>query len=257
MQEQIQSFEEPVQPTIAISETPPRSNPMKVAVIVGIGILLILGSVLAGIQIGKGQQTNPTPIAGEQMDEPATSITELSPSPRTTTAVATVEKDWLTYTHQKFPDLADWQIPWKGFVLYYPASWTLSENRDVAAPSLNLKITKTNGDYLEIIQGAGGGGYCLFPDQPEYASFEGMATKYSKYVEIDKGSGIVWRLADWPTSGDMWSHQLCESFTSELFKNGFTDTTTIGFTKIKVTDPASLLELKEILSRVEIQKSGE
>jgi len=163
-----------------------------------------------------------------------------------------VTKGWLKYTHQKFPDKPNWEIPWKGFTIYYPSTWKLTENKDTSAPSLNLNLTKSNGDYFEIIQAAGGGGYCLFPDQPEYATFDGMATKYPKYTEINKGNGVVWRLADWPTPGDMWSHQLCESFSSDMFKNGFVSTTGIGFTKIKVTNPESLNELREILKNIEI-----
>lgn len=77
--------------------------------------------------------------------------------------VTEVEDGWLSYTHQKFLDLPDWEIPWKGLTMYYPPTWKLSEDRVATTPSLNLKITKTNGDYLEIIQAAGGGGYCLFP----------------------------------------------------------------------------------------------
>lgn len=167
----------------------------------------------------------------------------------TVTEVAT---GWLKYTHQKFPDKPNWKIPWKGFTIYYPSTWKLTENKDASTPSLNLNLTKSNGDYFEIIQAAGGGGYCLFPDQPEYATFDGMATQYPKYVEINKGNGVVWRLADWPTPGDMWSHQLCESFSSDMFENGFISTTGIGFTKIKVTSPESLNELSEILKKFEI-----
>lgn len=159
--------------------------------------------------------------------------------------------NWLTYTHTKFTDKPDFKIPWKGFTLYYPSSWELTENKNTENPSLDLKITKSNDDYFEIIQGAGGGGYCLFPDQVEYNSFQGMATKYTKYQEIKKNE-IIWRLADWPTQNDLWTHQLCEKFDSNLFKIGYKDSTAIGFTKIRVTTPESVQELNGILNKLVI-----
>ncbi len=265
MENQSQSAEQLVQPTDTPLGRPSKIDRALILALSAIGIVLVLALVFVGIQISKAQNNTTVLTTTEQTTGVTPTLatpklvlspTELSiaPSSAATTSVTKMENGWLKYSHQKFPDLSDWEIPWKGFVLYYPSSWKLTELRDVAAPSLNLTITKPNGDYVTIIQAAGGGGYCLFPDQPEYTTFDGMATRYPKYVEINKGNGIIWRLADWPIADDMWSHQLCESFSSDMFKNGFSVNTSIGFTKIKVTNPTSLEELKEILNKIEILK---
>jgi len=178
---------------------------------------------------------------------PTTTIptTELTPS-------QTQEDGWVTYTHTKFADKPDWQIPWKGFKLYYPSSWIVEEIKDEASPSLNLKISKENGDYLEIIQGAGGGGRCIFPDEGDYETFEGMGMKYAKYSVISKGNDITWRLADYPYPDDLWTHGLCEQNKERRQDSDYYDSTIVGFTKIKASTPESVKELKEILTKLEI-----
>lgn len=165
--------------------------------------------------------------------------------------------EWKTFIHNKFQDRSDWKSPWKGFALSYPSNWKIESKRAEDDPSgigphMNVTITAGNGDYLEIIQGVGGGGYCLFPDQAEYNTFDGNATKYSTYKEMLKSTEVIWRLADWPTKDPFWTHQLCERFHSDMFKNGFKDSTIIGFTKIKVTTKDSIQKLNEILERIKI-----
>jgi len=263
MEELIQPVDQSVTQTADVPVSTPKSNRSLIIIFAIISTLLVAGSVFAGMQIGKNQRAEKKQSTTERSPEPTlpsvtpealTQLTNtpMTPVPLTIPTITKAENGWLTYTHQPFPDRPDWKIPWKGFTLYYPPAWKLTENKNSAAPSLNLEITKANGDYIEIIQAAGGGGYCLFPDQPEFATFDGMAIQFTKFIEIDKGNGIVWRLADWPTAGEMWSHQLCESFSSDMFENGFVDTTIVGFTKIKVSSPESLKELTEILKKIEI-----
>lgn len=253
-------MENPIQPNVPPAQSLPKAlvssstNWSKILLFILLGLVVISGSVFIGVQIGKKQISNPQPITVQPTPIPTTTL----PSP--TTAVTTDKPTdqtsntgkWLVYTHTKFPDKPDWKIPWKGFTLYYPSGWKIEERKDENSPSLNLKITKNNGDYFEIIQGAGGGGYCLFPDQPEYNTFEGMATQYTNYKEIVKSNGIIWRLADWPTPNDLWTRQLCEKFDSDMFKVGYKGSTIIGFTKIKVTTPQSIQELNEILNKLEV-----
>ena len=165
---------------------------------------------------------------------------------------------WKTYIHNKFADSPDFKTK-KGFTLYYPQGWTLKEDRREAGttnnypfPFLNLILSKSNGDFIEIGQGVGGGGFCLFPDQIEYSTFKGMATQYKDFKEIMKNNNIIWRLADWSVINNDWSHQLCEKFDSDMFKVGYMDSTAIGSFKIKVTTPESIAELNEILDKLEI-----
>lgn len=172
-----------------------------------------------------------------------------------TTDTVTPAAGWQSYTHTKFADRPDWKIPWSGFTLFYPADWQIKTTRNDEAPGLNVRITKNNGDYFEIIQGAGGYQRCVFPEETDYLTFEGMGTKYTDYAAINKSTLINWRLADNPDRNpdSLWTHTLCEQNSSNHNTTNFFDNTIIGFTKIKVTTPQSLQELKDILTRIKIE----
>lgn len=249
MENEVQPNTPPVQSPPQVPTPPqPTPNRIRVVLIAVLGLIVVAGSVFAGIQIGKKQITDSQAITAQLA--PPSPTTELG-NDKSTNQTGNVG-EWLVYTHTKFPDKPDWKIPWKGFILHYPSSWKIEVTRDDSDPVLDLKITKNGGDYFQIIQGVGDASYCLFKDQPEYSTFDGMATQYTNFKEIKKSNDIVWRLADWPTANDLWTHQLCEEFDSNTLKVGYVGSTIIGFTKIRATTPESIQELNEILNRLEI-----
>lgn len=245
--------EEPQNPVL------PSTNRLKILLCILVGLIVITVSVFVYIQVGKRKIPNPSPITVLPTPPPTLALPSptivvtpvASPSPTTIvtpTGQTSTPVKWLVYTHTKFPDLPGWKIRWKGFKFYYPSSWKIEVSRDENEPILIVKITKNNGDYFRIFQGSGGGGYCLFPDQPEYNTFEGRGTKYTIFKEIKKSNGIIWRLADWPNPNGLFTHQLCEAMSV----SGYYDSTIIGDTQIEVTTPESIQELNEILNKIEI-----
>jgi len=158
---------------------------------------------------------------------------------------------WKEYSSADFSKKIEF---WAGFKLIYPSTWAVAEMKNEAEPpSLIVKLSNSSGDFFEIIQGSGGGGYCLFPYEADYSTFQGNGTKYSKYIEINKTKDIVWRLAERAAADDTWTHDLCEKRTL----NGsvrFFDSTKIGFTKIRATTSQSVQDLKDILNKLEIVK---
>lgn len=238
----------------------PVTNRLKILLFILLGLIVIAVSAFVYIQVSKRKIPNPSPIAVATtptptvLPSPTIVVTPTAPPSPTAAVTPTGQTStpvrWLVYTHTKFPDLPDWKIPWKGFKFYYPSSWALEVSRDEdepGGPFLSLQVTKNNGDYFRIAQAMGGGGYCIFPDSPEYNTFDGMGGQYDTFKEIRKSNGIIWRLADRPTPNDPWTHELCEKRNG-----GYIQTTVIGFTQIKAATPKSVQELYEILNKIEI-----
>jgi len=259
MEDQLPPTDLPIQQPPELPTPSPKVNRLPVIAFSVAAVLLVGTAVLAGVLIGKNKkssdaQSDATSIS-ESTPQTASSERAMYPSDvvvKTPSAPESVNEDgWLTYTHDTFPDEGDW-LNGSGFHLYYPASWDLTADRDEEEPGLMLTITAANGDFFKIIQGSGGGGQCLFPDHPEYETFDGMGASYSNYAEFKKNNGETWRLAELPIPHEMWSHVLCETWSADTSEYAFRDSTSIGFTVINVTTPESAAELKEILDRIEI-----
>jgi len=160
---------------------------------------------------------------------------------------------WKTYIHDGFPNLKkreSWL--WSGFRLYYPPTWSITENvKSEEDGSLLLTFKKEDGSYFRIVQGFGGGGRCLFPEETDYDTFQGAGSQYNTYIQIDKSDTVRWRLAHYKVPDDLWSHSLCDFiFTNGTYSSG--NGNVIGIDTIKLTTENSYNEFVEILNKLEI-----
>lgn len=108
--------------------------------------------------------------------------------------------------------------------LYYPTTWTIKEYKntskanDEGFSSLVLTKGKTT---LSIIQGAGGAGTCLYPEDPE---MEGMMSRFGPYIDILKSPLIMWRWAMRLDDESIPSYSVCE----KKIEGNFVSSTIIG-----------------------------
>jgi hypothetical protein len=156
--------------------------------------------------------------------------------------------EWLTYTHKKFPKPSGWEnYPWLGFTLQYPSSWNLTEkNRNASTGDLDVSVSKADGSTFRILQGFGEGGTCLFPDDPNYHTFQGMGSQYGDYIQINK-SGYQWRLAPIAEQTRKSSYALCQ-----LHDGTYYSSNNVGIMDIKLTTKESEAEFNEMMQKLEI-----
>lgn len=163
-----------------------------------------------------------------------------------------MENDWKTFTHTK-EKAKKIGMSFKGFKIYFPQNWNIEgEYMNSSISSFKMKVSKANGDYFEILQSAGGGGWCIYPDEADYETFKGMSVKYDNYFEINRIDNYVWRLSKTPIEYQWYSsYSLCE-LSGLNSQDRFQDTLSIGWPKINITLEESKQELIQILEKIEI-----
>jgi len=124
MQEQTQSTEPIVSQTSDIPVTPPKSNRSLVTGFVIVAILLVAGSVFAGIQIGRNQKIAIVPMAVVQSPEPRVPVSVTITTPRPTTDPTA---NWQSYSNSKY-----------GFSFRYPEDYKVA-------------VTPNKGDEFGIV----------------------------------------------------------------------------------------------------------
>ncbi len=146
-------------------------------------------------------------------------------------------QDWKTYTS---PEVVEFFSP---FSISYPLNWTLKEQSSTDnSGSLQVELEDSEKNQIMIIQGAGGGGNCVYPGDPGYETQE--ATKYyDKYTQLTKPAN--WRISKnkGESSGLKW--ELCQKSN-----DGYIDSTEIGWINISLSNQNALKEIQQILETV-------
>lgn len=130
------------------------------------------------------------------------------------------------------------------FELKYPEGWTMEENIKEETPtSLEVVLTKNNDNKIEIRQGEGGGGACVFYDDKDYLTFEGMGRFFSSYIQLNIPA--QWRVSK-PKDLDTNEYVVCEFDKN----NRYIDTTRMGWITIKTDEKSLSDEILEILRKI-------
>ena len=129
--------------------------------------------------------------------------------------------------------------------LFYPKTWKMVvDKREKEPKMLNVKLQKNNTE-INIFQGAGGGGNCLFPNDPNK---EGYYIRYGEYKEISKGD-YIWRVAK---PENQQTYNVCGGEKNNM--NFIDMASPIGWITLRdnVNDETTLQEFYEILEKLEI-----
>lgn len=109
MENEIQPSAPPVQPLPqATNSIPSHTNWPKILLFITLGLIVVAGSVFAGIQICKNQTTSQRPIVAQPILSPTQTVAT-TVSPATPSSITNSTTDWKTYTNTKY-----------GFQLTYP-----------------------------------------------------------------------------------------------------------------------------------------
>lgn len=136
------------------------------------------------------------------------------------------------------------------FEISYPSNWTVEESLVEKEPNaLTLTLTNQNEEMIQIIQGEGGGGSCVYYDDADYETFEGMGRFFSSYTELKKPSN--WRISQ-PKDQNIKELTVCEKSKTRYF-----DITRIGWISININSEESLEEITSILESVVIKPTVE
>ena len=206
------------------------------------GVVLVLMIGVGAFLLGRG-----TSDKADVIDLASTTPTVFT-SP---TDTSPVQDDWLTYDFVGFKATREGWI-WRPFALRYPSSWSVAlENKDESSQSFNLTMKRTDGSYFTILQGFGEGGRCLFPQDPDYESFDGMGVHVTTYEEIQKNAD-KWRLAKVKTPNDISTHVSCgiNPNRGSEYSSGWN---VVGINEIKLTSDVAYQEFMEMLKQIEIK----
>lgn len=158
---------------------------------------------------------------------------------------------WLKYEFNGFQNTWTGWI-WKPFIIYYPPTWSISENiKDETNLSFKLTLKKDDGSRLSITQGFGEGGRCLFQDDSDAKTFNGMGMPVATYIEIQRQDDI-WRLSTVNSTDVPKSYILCgkNPKTSSQYVYGMND---VGISDVYYATDESGQELVEMLKRIEVK----
>lgn len=204
------------------------NNFLAILLSVFLAITLLIGGYLFLQVQGLTKQ-----LAQLQVQPTATPLSTEIPSPTTDPTA-----NWKTYNS---PEIGDYFSP---FQISYPPSWSIEEQLTSEEPkSLALTLTNTNsGELVVILQAPGGGGNCIYYDDPDYTTFEGMGEFFSSYIQLNKPT--LWRIGR-PKDNNETSYVICEK-TKERYING----TRIGWIDIHIKSESTLQEFKSILEKI-------
>ncbi len=156
------------------------------------------------------------------------------------------QDEWTTFVMDR---------PWytkKGFLLHYPQGWELTyriwKADDGSVEAMVLDLEKS-GYAIEIGQGAGSEGPCIYPGETTTRQFY---SRYGEYKELDKGNQVYWRRAmPEQQSPGLPLFKVCELRPNADIAVPFT---TIGWIELNgpSIDETILREFDEILERIEI-----
>lgn len=175
-------------------------------------------------------------------------ITETNPIQTIVPAVSpgSGEDEWTTFVMDR---------PWwnkKGFLLHYPQSWELTykiwKADDGSVEAMVLDLEKS-GYAIEIGQGAGSEGPCIYPGEITTKEFY---SRYGEYKEFEKGNQVYWRRAmPEQQSPGLPLFKVCELRPNTNFADPFT---AIGWIELNSPsiDETILGEFDEILEKIEI-----
>lgn len=215
----------PLVPSQQTPNEPVKPNNLKVVLII-LAVIEVVTILVASyfayqfIQLKKQVSTNqPAPVP---------TITEqASPTPDVTA-------NWKQYIS---PEIGDYVSP---FQISYPPTWTIEEKLTSEEPkSLTLSLKNSANETIKITQGMGGGGSCIYSDDPDYTNFEGMGQFYSSYIQLNKPA--LWRIS-LNKDKTILSRTICEKT-----KTRYIDSTRIGWISVDVKSEASIQEVKTIL----------
>src|SRR3989344_1976481 len=145
--------------------------------------------------------------------------------------------DWKTYNS---PEIGDYISP---FQINYPSGWKIKEALLSEEPkSLTLTLTNSKNETIEILQGAGGGGTCLYYDDSDYEAYMGTGQQYSSYLQINQPA--EWRISQFKLNNKA-THAVCEKS-----KERYMETTRIGWIEINIESESSMQEVKSILEKI-------
>jgi hypothetical protein len=110
MENEVQPIIQPVQslsqtPTLAPVPIPPLTNWTKIILLSVLGLVVVAGAFLIGVQVGKNQTSNQQPIAEEPTATPTqivVSPTTIPTSPVTATPTIDPTANWKTYTNKEY-----------------------------------------------------------------------------------------------------------------------------------------------------------
>lgn len=188
MENQIQSNTPPIKP-VSQASISPSTNWQKVLIFVLLGLVVIAGSVFAGIQIGKNQISNQQPISIQPTATPTQTI--VNPTiPKKSNSAYDVSLDmntWFTFTSSNL-----------GFSFKYPSEWgevkeevknAATEGTGDAGKTYSLTFSKINYEAPDLNNLAFGSGR-----SSDYsASRGGMDTDYYGDSKQPKGvKATVW-----------------------------------------------------------------
>jgi len=230
------SFETAPDPTLAPK---PTKNWVVPTVFSLVGILVASALFFLGIQIGNNQQQDQRPVVALPVSSP-TDITVDSTIPSVPTEAIDPKADWEIYTS---PEIGSYVTP---FQIAYPANWSIDEKVNSEEPkSLTLLLSKSKNETIEITQGQGGGGTCVYYDDTDYLTFDGMGRFFSSYEQLEKPA--LWRISHPKEEGET-TLVVCEKTSDEY--NRYIDGTRIGWVSIDVQSESSMQEVRSILETI-------
>lgn len=225
-----------------------------------LGLILILSGILIGVLAAKFLPISPKDNSTVDDSSSVIEQTSESLSSEITAEVTLIDtpKPILTATPSALLSLK-WNLLtvkspvsfFNSYRLYYPNTWSIKQYKntpsvtDDGSSVLNLAKGTTS---LNITQGAGDAGICLYPSDSDR---DGMTTRFGSYKEISGPNSPTWRLAELSNSQGM-EFGVCEKKDN----GGFVSSTVIG--RIKLTGdnitPAILDEVNYMLEKLAIIK---
>lgn len=88
----------------------------------------------------------------------------------------------------------------------------------------------------------GGGGTCVYYNDSDYTSFDGMGQFFSSYNQLNKPT--LWRISQYKDKNET-SHVVCEKT-----KDRYIDGTRIGWISVNIKSETSMQEVKSILENI-------
>ena len=198
----------------------------KIAVILLIAAILVVGGYLLAIKFGKKDSS-----MQKETSEKSVNIPTVSATPEATATPTIISKKTVK------AGLSDNSTSFKPYSISVPVGWTDSRDKT----DITDKLTITKGAYsVSIYQAPMGGGACLYPgDAPSE-----MAQSFTDFIGIT-GLTAQYRRS-WNKVGNpagTIGYTVCQKSTTE---NSFGSPTSFGAISIKTPDPADAAILSEI-----------
>jgi hypothetical protein len=253
MDDQTQPIISPTQPVVpaVTPPTPVITTPNKPSFLKT--FLITVGLILFGGLLGV-LASRYLPIAGngntqQEVVAPITIPTEISTITPTATPTIDLTANWKTYDSPKTDFSSQFQIK-------YPSSWNLKETYSGSEGDRSLSLSLTNSilEKISIYQGETDGGVCLYSEDSDYKTYDGMGSQYFEYIQLNKP--MLWRIsksAYGNVYGDdsPYSHTVCQMNTE---MKRYISLTSVGTILIKLKSAENLPVVASILETIIIKK---